>query len=276
MHARLFAIVRINVRSSYCALYVLLGFTLHLLSAAPQRTPTAIPTFDAVSVKPASSLFGPGTGRKGPPPFTIDPKHLAVRRLTLKQIISRAWGTPESQVSGGPGWIENDRYDIDATTESAAGKEQMMIMLRAAVTERFHLQFHRETKGVLEYALMVAKNGPKYGPHLHQAEGGAPPGTAHKRPGEIPLYGKSMKDLAYFLSDNRQMWDPDVGSQPRSDEPPVLDETGLPGQFDIVLTYAPRRDWLTTFERDLGLKLQPRKIPSEIFVIDGAGKPAAN
>ena len=247
-----------------------MGLSLRILSAAPQ------PTFDAVSVKPAPSLFGPGTGRKGPPHFTIDPKRLAVRRLTLKQIISRAWNVPEFQVSGGPGWTDTDRYDIDATTETPAGKEQMMTMLRAALTDRFRLHFHRETKNVLQYALVVAKNGPNYGPHFHRAEGGTPGGTAQKQPGQTPLYGKSMRDLAFFLSDNRQMWDPDAGGQPGGADAPVLDETGLTGLYDMLLTYARRGDWLAVFERDLGLKVEARKMPTEVFAIDSAVRPSGN
>jgi uncharacterized protein (TIGR03435 family) len=222
------------------------------------------PAFDVASVKPSSSEFNDaGTGRKGPPPFSTEPTRLAARGLTLKKLIAHAYGLDDSLVSGGPAWTEDDCYDVDARTESPASKEQMLLMLRTLLADRFALKFHRETKSVPEYVLVVAKNGPRYGPHLQPTQqGSAPPPS-----GQIPLKNKTMKDLAFFLSDNRQNWDPGAGDGPA---PPVLDRTGLTGAYDIFLTFAPSRDFLSVFEQELGLKLELRKIPSELFIIDAA------
>jgi len=242
---------------------------------AEQATPEKAPIFDVASVKPSSSqISGQGAGRKGPPPFTIGPKQLAARGLTLKRLISHAYSVEGSLILGGPIWTENERYDIEAKTESPATREEMMLMLRTLLADRYQLKFHRESKAVTQNALVVAKNGPKYGPRFHLAQDGVPPSALDKRPvGEIPIKGKTMKDLAYFLTDNQHMWDPDADGRTGS---PVLDQTGLAGVYDIVMRAVSRRDWLAVFEQDLGLKVEMRKIPSAVFVIDSAATPTSN
>lgn len=243
---------------------------------AEQAVPDRAPRFEVVSVKTSSSqISGLGRGRKGPPPFTTDPKRLAARGLTLKRLISHAYSVDESRVSGGPVWTENDRYDIDAKTESPATREEMMLMLRTLLSDRYRLKFHREIKAIPQNVLVVAKNGPKYGPHFSAAqEGAAPPSRLDKRPaGQIALKGKTMKDLAFFLTDNQHMWDPDADD---GAGPPVLDQTGLTGTYDIVMSFASRRDWLAVFDQELGLKVEMRKISSELFVIESAARPTAN
>ena len=97
-------------------------------TVAQQAVPDKAPMFDVASVKLSSSqISGLGGGRKGPPPFTTDPKRLAARGVTLKRLISHAYTVEESRVSGGPAWTENERYDIDAKTESPATREEMML-----------------------------------------------------------------------------------------------------------------------------------------------------
>ena len=264
------------------AVHAILGFSFSIVAAisfaatiAEQSTPDKVPIFDVASVKPsASQIAGQGGGRKGPPPFTIGPKQLAARGLTLKRLISHAYSVEDSLILGGPVWTENERYDIDAKTESPATREEMMLMLRTLLADRYHLKFHRESKAVPQNVLVVAKNGPKYGPRFHLAQDGVPPPALDKRSvGQIPLKGKTMKDFAFFLTDNQHMWDPDADD---GAGPPVLDQTGLAGVYDIVMSSASRRDWLAVFEQDLGLKVEMRKIPSAIFVIESATRPTSN
>ncbi|HXS95406.1 MAG TPA: TIGR03435 family protein [Candidatus Limnocylindrales bacterium] len=237
----------------------LAGAFLALLSAGfGQQIADELLGFDVVSVKPSLGDAGSGRGRKGAAPFAIEPTQLSARHLTLKGLISRAYAVDESLVRGGPGWLDSDRYDIDATIEKAASREQMLAMLQSVLADRFLLKLHRETKLVPQYVLVVGKSGPKFGPNFHTAEAAAQDG----------LRNYTMARLAYFLFDNRDWWDPEAG--------PVLDETGLGGSYDLILNMRSRKDWLANFEQDTGLKVELRRISSELVVVDSARKPAAN
>ena len=244
----------------------LLGACLAASSAA---------TFDVASVKPSSPVATAVPGRKGVSPFSTGPTRLTARRLTLQSLISRAYGVDVSQVSGGPGWIDSDEYDIDAAVEAPASREQMLVMLQALLADRFRLTLHRETRQVARYVLVVAKNGPKFGPHFHAAEGGPLPPN-YRPTAQDGLKQYTMARLAFFLSDNREYWDPDAGGGANPKPLPVVDQTGLTGTYDIVLDWTSRRDWLASFERDTGLKLELRKSSSELVVVDSAARPTPN
>jgi uncharacterized protein (TIGR03435 family) len=68
-------------------------------------------------------------------------------------------------IRGGPGWLETDRWTIEAKAEGAPDRTVMMgPMLRALLEERFHLKTHRDTKDAPMFALTVAKGGMKIKP----------------------------------------------------------------------------------------------------------------
>jgi uncharacterized protein (TIGR03435 family) len=182
----------------------------------------------------------------------------------------------DSQVLGGPAWIDSDPYDIDARVESPTDREHMLLMLQALLADRFLLKLHRETKVIQRYVLVVSKNGPNIGPHFHPAETASPTAPGRSPTAKDGLKGYTMARLAFFLSDNRDWWDHDTADGMNSNPQPVLDQTGLTGTYDIVLNWASRRDWLAAFERDTGLRLELRKISSEMIVVDSATKPAPN
>ena len=237
----------------------LAGAFLTLVAAGfGQQIPDDSPGFDVVSVKPSVGDAGSGRGRKGPAPFAIEPTRLTARHLTLKGLIARAYSVDESLVRGGPGWLDSDRYDLDARVEKAAGREQMLAMLQSVLAHRFLLKLHRETKLVPQYVLVVGKSGPKFGPNFHTAEASAKDGFRNY----------TMAHVAYFLFDNRDWWDSEAG--------PVLDETGLGGSYDLILNMRSRKDWLANFEQDTGLKVELRRISSELVVVDSARKPTGN
>lgn len=253
------------------------GTFLGLVSAGfGQQIPPDQAKFDVASVKVSAGEAGSGRGRKGPPPFASDPTRLTARHLTLKGLISRAYGIDEALVTGGPGWIDSDRYDIDAAVEKPASREQMLVMLQALLADRFRLKVHRETKVVPQYVLAVGKNGPKFGPRFHAAEtaSAAAPGTRPTLKDGLKNY--TMAHLAFFLTENRDWWDPDAAGGANSNSPPVMDQTGLTGAYDIVVNLVSRKDWLASFEQDTGLRIELRKISSELVMVDSVSKPAPN
>ena len=141
-------------------------------------------------------------------------------------------------------------------------------MLQALLAERFQLKFHSEAKEVSGYALLVAKNGPKLKPSPPDAQGGMRMNT----PGQtvaMTVTKWSMEQLARQFSGQTQQ--------------PVLDKTGLAGEYDFQLMFVPdgasdtsAPELLTAIQEQLGLKLEPTKVPIEVLVIDHAEKPSEN
>src|SRR5207237_1994767 len=86
-------------------------------------------------------------------------------------------GRPDYRLTGGPDWLATERFDIDAKSDRAVSKDQMLQMLQSLLAERFKLKVHRETKELRVYALTVGKNGPK----VVTAKGGEPETLLQRR-----------------------------------------------------------------------------------------------
>jgi uncharacterized protein (TIGR03435 family) len=261
------------------------------LRAAPQQ---AQPAFDVASIKPTAAGIDPG------PRFDLGPR-THVESATLKSLVLLAYDIKDFQLSGGPGWTNSDRYDIDATVEGESrgtGPAYRTLVLRRLQTllqDRFKLAVHRETKELPIYELVVAKGGFKLQP---VKEGSCVPFDAEKfrAPGSNPMdfcgyggFGRgffeastgSMADLAYQL--------PMVVGRT------IVDKTGIKGVFRIHLSFqfvppatppdaagnpTPADDAgtsiFTALQEQLGLKLESSKGPVEVLVIDHVEKPSEN
>jgi uncharacterized protein (TIGR03435 family) len=145
-------------------------------------------------------------------------------------------------------------------------------MLQTLLAERFKLVVHRETRELPVYALVVAKNGPK----LTKVEGSASGGDMSSSDGTVTGTAVTMARLAGFLATPR----PDLGL-------PVVDQTGLDGWFSFTLNWTPERQLiekpdskplaadapppiLIALQEQLGLKLEKRKVPLEVVIVDRA------
>jgi uncharacterized protein (TIGR03435 family) len=244
-------------------------------SAQTQIGSAASPRFEVASIK-AANPSAPRGGRLAAPPIDTRPGLLTARNASLKQLIRGAYTLENYQVSGGPEWIDSAGFDVEAKSTDGANREQLLLMLRALLADRFKLRFHREKKELAVYALVVAKGGPKF-QALTAGADSVPNKTDHMRLKDLP-------SLATFLT------------RLSSDEP-VFDKTGLPGQFDLELDIGkigeaasqggeaagPGEMRERMFEAtvnaildELGIKLVPTKTPIEIFVIDHAEKASAN
>jgi uncharacterized protein (TIGR03435 family) len=186
-----------------------------------------------------------------------------------------AYDVEEYQVAGEPGWMDSERYDIDARSEKAASQSDIRLMLRSLLTERFQLKVHSETRPVAMTVLVVAKGGPKFGPTFHILKDGDPPPNLDKFTGRHLAYpGISIKD---FLNRLRMLLgrDPVTGAfgQPVL---PLLDETGLNGRYAIAVDTDTAGTWAAMLEQQLGLNLEDRKVPRQVIVVDGGKRPSAN
>src|SRR5262249_42854812 len=120
---------------------------------------TASGQFDVASVKVHTG--GGGTTRR------IEPQSLTYLNITLGEFIQMAYDVRRYQIDA-PDWVINngssDRYDIVAKSSAPATERQLRGMVAPLLAERFHLSFHRETRVLPIYALVVAKGGPKLKP----------------------------------------------------------------------------------------------------------------
>jgi uncharacterized protein (TIGR03435 family) len=205
------------------------------------------------------------------------------KAYTLKLLIAAAYDLNPRTISGGPGWIESDHYDIVAVTpgEVRPTHDEQMSMLRNLLTDRFKLTFHREQKVFSIYELEVAKSGPKL--KASTAAPDDPPAlisTVYPQRIVMPARNATMSDLARLMQ--RAILDR-----------PVVDKTGLSGRYDFDLEWAPDETQFggevpvapadapspplfSAIQQQLGLKLEATKGPVAALVVDKAERPSAN
>jgi len=235
----------------------IMNFTLvamALLTSATAVAQTAVPAFEVASIKVSTAAAGTASGIRS------DTGRIAGRYVTLRGCVQSAYGIPEAQIFGGPKWVDEERYDIDAKAPGPAGDHEMMTMLQSLLTERFQLVIHRESRSLPGYALVAGKKGLT----AKRSEPGTRSVTSSSRR-SIDATGCSMERLAAKLAGVLHA--------------PVTDLTGIEGNFDFKLEWTP--DELQTgvfaaLEEQLGLKLEGRKVPTQVIVIDSVRKPAEN
>lgn len=153
-------------------------------------------------------------------------------------------------------------YDIEARSPGAESPndQQVREMLRALLSDRFRLKVHRENRQLVFLALVPAKNGTK----LKPASEGCKP---HSGPSLMALCGQTMEQLAKYLN--------------TSADQQVLDMTGLSGKFDYEIPIDRAESDFGAAVRSavqeyLGLKLESRKGPVEMLVVDHVEAPSEN
>jgi uncharacterized protein (TIGR03435 family) len=265
----------------------------------------ARPEFEVASVKPAT----PAAPGQAPIGVHIDGSQVGLRYLSLQDLITISYTLKKHQVIG-PDWLSTERYDIQAKFPAGlAGsqmRDQMRLMLQPLLAERFKLKFHRETRELPVYALVPAKSGAKLKETPPDPEtDGAPKainiaaGTSNGRTTVGLSNGGSITVGFLFLEGKKVNMIALVEYLGRMVDRPVIDDTGLKSNYDFRLEYnlEEMRSMMRTSGSDpnmlagvpeqgtsvmtslqsLGLKLEARKAPLEVFVIDRVEKtPAEN
>jgi uncharacterized protein (TIGR03435 family) len=258
------------IRSANCL------FVLCALSPFSRAQAPATPAFEVATVKPATSHEIGGV-------YTYPGGRVGLRGCTLQQLIEVAFNSQPFQVSGGPGWMQDERYDVDAKPPASSKSSKLMPpyskvppndeqrqMLQSLVVERFRLNYRHETREGPVYLLEKGKKALKL---VEAKDKGAYPWAGGLSGGMIMGDGlaginESMEDLAKRLS-------PYLGR-------PVLDRTGISGSFDFRSEYASgdaRPDVISTIVAcvaDIGLRLEASKGPVNVIVIDRAERPSGN
>jgi uncharacterized protein (TIGR03435 family) len=233
---------------------------------SPQATPAAPPAFDVASIKPVAPPFPNGAG-----PWTTTHGRFRTEVTDVRAVIGWAYNVLVSQVKGGPDWIDSEPYDFDARADNSdAGPKQIRVMLQTLLADRFKLAVHRETQTAQVYTLTVGKNGSK----LQDAKDGRKNYINQTGPGQVTFTeNQGLHGLINVLSTLLSA--------------PVLDETGLTGYYNFSLDFTNPRDprprqadsppeLFTAVQEQLGLKLEAKKGPVEVLVIDHMERPSAN
>jgi uncharacterized protein (TIGR03435 family) len=231
------------------------------------------PVFETASIKMTEPKLGGGHVHEH------DGPGLLRASMTLKSYIRVAYEVEPYQVTGGPEWMDASTYDILAKLENGAlqnggNAKQLHAALRNLLAERFQLKFHHETKDMPAYALTVAKSGLK----LKPVSGGSGCGTNSNGNGVRVTYTATCIDIAEFAS-----------YLSRNAGRPVLDQTRIDGLYSFSLVWTPDDlkaaaspdspalpSLFTVIQEQLGLRLDPRKAPVDIMVVDNAERPSEN
>ena len=238
----------------------------------------ADPAFEVATIKPSN----PDAQGKG---FRVRGRQFSTLNTSLSDLITFAYGLHPRQITGGPDWLDKDKYDLAAEPdgEGQPNDKQWKIMVQKLLADRFKLTFHHDKTELSVYALVVGKTGSKI-----NKSGGDPNG----------LPGLFFRGLGMLTVTNATMTDFTGLMQAAVLDRPVVDQTGLPGRYDFTLNWTPDEsqfagmgvkvpppaadnaaappDLFTAIEEQMGLKLVATKAMVDILVIDHVEKPSAN
>jgi uncharacterized protein (TIGR03435 family) len=246
----------------------------------------ADPSFEVATIKPNN------TGATSMQGLVIRGRKFMTRASSLGDLISFAYEVQAKQIINAPDWLDKDRYDIEAAPEQEGvpNPEQIRIMIRKLLADRFALKFHHDKREMSAYVLTVAKDGQKLKPT--QLKGNLPgigigPGTGGIT---LNMRNATIADFTGFL-------------QILVLDRPVVDKTGIEGRFDYQCTFTPddsqfgghpppmpqAKDNGSTdtaapaapslydaLQQELGLKLSAEKTSVDVIAIDHVDKPSAN
>lgn len=239
------------------------------------------PEFDAASIKPSAG------GRKM---MTASPTRITFNGVTVRDCLMAAFNAKDYQITG-PDWIRTERFNIaaaapgetagaaaDAPPQQNNGQqapvltENMRLMLRKLITDRFQMTLHVEKRELPVFGLVVAKGGTK---QLKESE---TPGRSNMRMngGTVSFTNVTIAELVDYMS---QMRTAEL-------DRPVVDNSGLKGQYDFtVKLFGTQEEMMaalnkgdfgtsifTLIQEQLGLKLEPEKLPLDMIVVEKAEK----
>jgi uncharacterized protein (TIGR03435 family) len=265
--------------------------------AQPPGATPAQPVFEAASVKVAAPVAGSARRPKfSGGPGTPDPGRIDYQGVTLGSLVQGAYNLPFYRLSA-PAWINSERYDISAKIPEGATDEQFRQMLQNLLAERFKLAAHREAKEMTVDELTVAKGGPKFklwsaDDERRHAEAAANPGPQKVLPDAngypvLPAGQKFAMLNGHIRFKGEKELMPNFAEMLASiTGGPILDATGLKGEYAFTLSWimlipgapAPAPDAETgpdlseALQAQLGLKLESKKAPIEMLIVDHVEK----
>jgi uncharacterized protein (TIGR03435 family) len=243
----------------------------------PSMAKDADPSFEVATIKPTK----PDSQGKY---FRMQQNKFTTLNTTLADLIKDAYGVQDKQIIGAPAWVFSDGYDLAGQPDvpGQPNQEQMRIMLRKLMADRFKLAFHKDEKEMPAYVLTVAKGGPKM--KKSEADPNEGGGRFFRALGVLTFTNSTMRDFADLL-------------QAAVMDRPVVDQTALTGKWDFLLKWTPDETQFagmgmkmptpvetadappplfTALPEQIGLKLDATKAQVPVIVFDHVERPSEN
>jgi uncharacterized protein (TIGR03435 family) len=258
--------------------------------------------FEVASIKPAADqTLQVKAG------LTVDGSQARFTYFSLRDYVSMAYRVKLYQITG-PDWIASQRFDIAAKLPDGADRAQVLEMLQSLLVDRFQLRMHREKKEFPVYTLEVDRGGLKIKEAVQDAsEGGGQSPINIAAGGNASGIGANLGGGAFFTFGNNRFEAGKVDMPALTDllsrfvDRPILDMTSLQGKYDIALDLSPEDyqamliraaiasgvilppqalralegasgDSISNSLQKSGLRLEPRKMPLDVLVIDSIQK----
>ncbi|HEY2383139.1 MAG TPA: TIGR03435 family protein [Terriglobia bacterium] len=240
------------------------------------QQPPAKRAFELATVKPVDpndSVFVT---------MSADPSMVSYRNLTLRDAIRGAYKVSDFQIVG-PEWMSSVRFAVDAKLPAGATTDQIPEMFQTLLEERFKLTWRREPKEMQIYALLVGKDGPKLKPAQKIAPNQTMAMGTDGKPRAGVAFGGSLSAMTITAPSASLLTLTGVAS--RFTSRPVVDATGIDGDYDFILTFAAETDAglprgfegnrgpsepapsFSEAVRKYGLRVEARKDTIDMFVI---------
>lgn len=206
------------------------------------------------------------------------------RNVTARQLVMHAFRVRSEELSGGPGWLDSEKYDVSGRPQTEASWDEHLSMVQRLLVDRFKLSMRRETRPSPVYALVVGRDGAKLTPasDVNCTAPGPTCGGFATRPGFFNGRRVTVAQVASLLS----------GRSGRL----VFDRTGISGFFDVTLSWTPDASQLppgprpedappfdpsgpslfAAIQEQLGLRLEPATAEIDHFVIEHIERPTPN
>lgn len=257
-----------------------------VMSAVAQTPAEQKPKFEVANVKPVNpndSVFVT---------MSADPSIVRYGNLTLRDAIRGAYKVNDFQIAG-PEWMSSARFQVEAKLPDGATTDQIPEMFQTLLEERFKLTWRREPKEMQVYALLVGKDGPRLKPGQMIPPNQAMAMGTDGRPRAAVVFGGSLAQMT--ITAPRASLLTLVGVVSRFTSRPLVDRTGIEGDYDFKFTFAAETDAglpggfqgnpalsepapsLSEALKEYGLRIEPRKETIDMFVITNVEKtPAEN
>jgi uncharacterized protein (TIGR03435 family) len=217
--------------------------------------------YEVASIRPSPSGAGPRDGRSS---FGVD--RFDAEAYTVGDILDMLNGSQLRRVVGGPAWMTMDRFDIHAKADGPIPPAARHDAVLALLAERFNLVVHRETRDIPAMVLRASQKPAG----LKPADLGETYSVRFNDRAEPTFTAVSMAAFTNYLS---QMW-----------HAPVVDQTGLAGTFDFSLAPStvdpvPGETWGGRVRDAViaaGFKVEEKKVPIEVTVVDRCERPTEN
>lgn len=265
--------------------------------AAVVSAQTSQPAFDAVSVKV-------NTGGTAPTRVATLPNRFSAVNATLRMLARYAFNVPDYRLSGGPNWMDADRFDIEGAAGRTAPFDEIRAMTRTALENRFKLRSHVEKRDQPIFILTVARRDGKLGEQMAPATDECKPLTPPKNfpppppppPGGAPAGPPRCPSILspFAISGRKLSMSQLVTTLSNSLNRHIVDQTNLTGTFDLDLHWLPDQlpqtppgappmpidpSWpplSTALQEQLGLRLESSRGAVDVVVIDSVEKPSSD